>query len=302
MPEFFYTSASNNQARSYQHFKISPVAGSMGADVYDIDLNNLSDEGQTELRQALMDHLVLFIRDQSLSVAQLEAVTLRFGEFGNEPYVKPMADHPHVVHVRKEADESTPIVFGGAWHTDWTFQERPPAFTLLYGHDVPDVGGDTLYTNMYLAYEWLSPAMQNMLLGLRGIHTPEFGYGPNAKHNAGLESMKIVYGENVDHDVRSHPLITRHPETGRNVLFANPAYTLGIEGMKAEESRPILDYLFSVATAPAFTCRMRWAPGTLAIWDNRCTWHQPVSDYFGKRREMFRTTVVGDKPVGGSAA
>lgn len=302
MPEFFYTSASNNQARRYQHFKVSPVAGSMGADVYDIDLTNLSDAGQTELRQALMDHLVLFIRDQNLSVAQLETVTLRFGEFGSEPYVKPMADHPHVVHVRKEADESTPIVFGGAWHTDWTFQERPPAFTLLYGHDVPDVGGDTLYTNMYLAYEWLSPAMQNMLHGLRGIHTPEFGYGPNAKHNAGLESMKIVYGENVDHDVRSHPLITRHPETGRNVLFANPAYTLGIEGMKAEESRPILDYLFSVATAPAFTCRMRWAPGTLAIWDNRCTWHQPVSDYFGKRREMFRTTVVGDKPVGGSAA
>ncbi|PAU88206.1 taurine dioxygenase [Pseudomonas sp. WN033] len=302
MPEFFYTSASNNQARSYQHFKISPVAGSMGADVYDIDLNNLSDEGQKELRQALMDHLVLFIRDQNLSVAQLEAVTLRFGEFGSEPYVKPMADHPHVVHVRKEADESTPIVFGGAWHTDWTFQECPPAFTLLYGHDVPEVGGDTLYTNMYLAYEWLSPAMQKMLHGLRGIHSPEFGYGPNAKHNAGLESMKIVYGENVDHDVRSHPLITRHPETGRNVLFANPAYTLGIEGMKAEESRPILDYLFSVATAPAFTCRMRWTPGTLAIWDNRCTWHQPVSDYFGKRREMFRTTVVGDKPVGGSAA
>ena len=114
--------------------------------------------------------------------------------------------------------------------------------------------------------------------------------------------MKIVYGENVDDNVRSHPLITRHPETGRNVLFANPVYTLGISGMKAEESRPILDYLYSVALAPAFTCRMRWTPGTLAIWDNRCVWHQPVSDYFGARREMYRTTVVGEKPTRGSIA
>lgn len=300
MPEFFYTTARNNQPRPSAHFRVAPVAGSLGADIHDIDLNNLSDTGQADLRQALMDHQVLFIRDQSLSVEQLEAVSLRFGEFGIEPYVKPMVDHPHVVHVVKEASEGTPFVFGGAWHSDWTFQERPPAFTLLYGHDVPEVGGDTLFNNMYLACEWLSPAMRKMLLGLNGINSPEFGYGPNAKHNAGLESMPILYGENVDHDVRSHPLITRHPETGRNVLFANPAYTLGIEGMKIEEARPILDYLFSVATAPAFTVRMRWTPGTLAIWDNRCVWHQPVSDYFGNRREMFRTTVVGDKPQRGS--
>lgn len=300
MPEFFYTTARNNRARASDHFQVTPVAGSLGADVHGVDLNDLSDAGQADLRQALMDHQVLFIRDQKLSVAQLESVTLRFGEFGSEPYVKPMADHPHVVHVLKEADESTPIVFGGAWHSDWTFQERPPAFTLLYGHDVPEVGGDTLFSNLYLACEWLSPTLRQMLHGLNGINTPEFGYGPNAKHNAGLQNMQIIYGESVDHDVRSHPLITRHPETGRNVLFANPAYTLGIEGMKPEESRPILDYLFSVASAPAFTCRMRWTPGTLAIWDNRCVWHQPVSDYFGLRREMFRTTVMGDKPERGA--
>ncbi len=300
MPEFFYTSASNNQARTSSHFRTEPVCGGLGADIRDIDLNNLSEQGQADLRQALLDHQVLFIRDQSLSVAQLEAVSQRFGEFGVEPYVKPMANHPHVVHVVKEASEGTPFVFGGAWHSDWSFQERPPAFTLLYGHDVPAVGGDTLFNSMYLACEWLSPAMRKILLGLNGINSPEYGYGPNAKHNAGLESMQILYGENVDHDVRSHPLITRHPETGRNVLFANPAYTLGIEGMKAEEARPLLDYLFSVASAPAFTCRMRWTPGTLAIWDNRCVWHQPVSDYFGQRREMYRTTVVGDKPERGS--
>jgi taurine dioxygenase len=111
--------------------------------------------------------------------------------------------------------------------------------------------------------------------------------------------MPIRFGESVDHDRRAHPLIVRHPETGRNLLFANPAYTLGIAGLKPEESRPILDYLFSVVSAPAFTCRMRWTPGTLAIWDNRCVWHLPISDYHGARREMFRTTVRGAMPVRG---
>ncbi|HDZ56922.1 MAG TPA: TauD/TfdA family dioxygenase [Pseudomonas xinjiangensis] len=302
MPEFFYTTAKNNPKRASDHFTVTPVAGSLGADVRDIDLNTLSEAGQQALRQALLDHQVLFIRDQALSVEQLEKVTQRFGEFGVEPYVQPMPDHPHVVHVVKEATEGSPFIFGGAWHSDWSFQERPPAFTLLYGHDVPETGGDTLFNNMYLACEWLSPTLRNLLLGLNGINSPEFGYGPNSRHNAALESMNIRFGENVDHDVRAHPLITRHPETGRNVLFANPAYTLGIEGMKPEEARPLLDYLFTVASAPAFTCRMRWAPGTLAIWDNRCVWHQPVSDYFGQRREMFRTTVKGTQPVRGSAA
>ncbi|MEB3734771.1 TauD/TfdA family dioxygenase [Halopseudomonas pachastrellae] len=172
----------------------------------------------------------------------------------------------------------------------------------MYGHDVPESGGDTLFNNMYLACEWLSPTLRALLRQLDGIHSPEFGYGPNARHNDGIENMNIHYGEAVDDDVRTHPLITRHPETGREVLFANPAYTLGIAGMKPEESRPLLDYLFSVASAPAFTCRMRWTPGTLAIWDNRCVWHQPISDYFGKRREMFRTTVVGEQPSRGDTA
>ena len=299
MPEFFFTTAKNNQARPSEYFRSVPVAGSLGADIHDIDLNTLSDAGQADLRRALMDHGVLFIRDQNLSVEQLEAVTQRFGAFGKEPYVQPMADHPHVVHVLKEAGEGSPFVFGGAWHSDWSFQERPPAFTLLYGHDVPESGGDTLFNNMYLACEWLSPTLRALLRQLDGIHTPEFGYGPKAAHNAGIENMHIRFGDNVDDDVRTHPMITRHPETGREVLFANPAYTLGIAGMKPEESRPLLDYLFSVAAAPAFTCRMRWTPGTLAIWDNRSVWHQPISDYFGKRREMFRTTVVGEQPSRG---
>ena len=295
MTEFIYARASNSPAHRYEHINVSPVAGSLGADVSGVDLTRLGDDGYTELRQALLAHQVLFIRDQELSVTDLEAVTLRFGEFGREPFVECMPDHPHVIHVLKEADEKAPFVFGGAWHTDWSFQEQPPAFTLLYGKDVPAQGGDTLFANLYLACEWLSPTMQALCAGLNALHSPERGYGPAARHNDLLENMTVHYG-NVDHELRAHPLITRHPETGRKVLFVNPTYTVGIEGLRPAEAQPILDYLCAIPTAPAFTCRMRWSPGTLAIWDNRCTWHYPVADYHGSRREMYRTTVRGTRP------
>lgn len=295
MSEFFYALASNNRAQAYRHLRVLPVAGSLGADVTGVNLNELGSDGFAELRAALLNHQVLFIRDQQLSVAQLEAVTQRFGAFGREPFVQTMAEHPHVIHVLKEADEKAPFVFGGAWHTDWSFQERPPAFTLLYGVDVPEYGGDTLYASLCQAYDWLSPKMQELLSGLNAIHSPERGYGPAARHNDLLENMAVRYG-NVDDEVRVHPLITRHPETGRQVLYVNPTYTVGIEGLTPAESQPLLSYLFQLPTAPAFTCRMRWTPGTLAIWDNRSTWHNPVADYHGARREMYRTTVVGGVP------
>lgn len=295
MSEFFFTLPSHNKPAQYRSFNVMPSTGALGADVDGVDLTTLDGAGFAELRQALLAHKVLFIRNQSLSVSDLEAVTLRFGEFGREPYVTGMVDHPHVVRVVKEADEKVPFVFGGAWHSDWTFQERPPAFTLLYGHDIPPYGGDTCYANMALAYDWLSPKMKTLLAGLDGVHSPERAYGPSAKHNDLLENMAVHYGDTSD-EVRSHPLVTRHPETGLKVLFANPAYTSGIAGLRPDEARPILDYLFGLALSPAFGCRMRWSQGTLAIWDNRSVWHYPVADYHGMRREMYRTTVVGEIP------
>jgi taurine dioxygenase len=296
MSEFIYTLPSNNPALSYQHFRATPATGALGADVEGVDLRALCTAGYAELRQALLTHKVLFIHGQSLSVTDLEQVSLQFGEFGREPYVTCMAEHPHVVHVVKEADEKVPFVFGGAWHTDWTFQERPPAFTLLYGHDIPPYGGDTCFANLALAYEWLSPGMQALLENLDAEHSPERAYGVGAKHNALLENMQILYGQDASGEVRNHPLVTRHPETGKKVLFINPVYTSGIKGLRPEEAQPLLDYLFNLAVSQAFTCRMRWHQGTLAIWDNRSTWHMPVADYHGMRREMFRTTVVGEAP------
>ena len=211
MSEFIYTLPSHNCAASYKNIRVTPTTGAIGADVEDLDLTRLSDEGFVELRQALLAHKVIFIRDQALSVSDLERVTQHLGEFGREPYVICMEDHPHVVHVVKEADEKAPFVFGGAWHTDWTFQERPPAFTLLYGQDIPPYGGDTCYANLALAYEWLSPGMQALLENLDAVHSPEIAYGVNAKHNALLENMAINYGSDTSNDERSHPLVTRHP-------------------------------------------------------------------------------------------
>lgn len=297
MSEFIYTLPSSNPPGRYEHFSATPATGALGADVEGLDLRALNAEGFAELRQALLSHKVLFIHGQSLSVSDLEQVTQQFGEFGREPYVTCMEDHPHVVHVVKEANEKAPFVFGGAWHTDWTFQERPPAFTLLYGHDIPAYGGDTCFANLALAYEWLSPGMKTLLAPLEAEHSPERAYGVNANHNALLENMQIRYGSDASHEARSHPLVTRHPETGKQVLFINPAYTSGIKGLRPPEAQPLLDYLFSLATSPAFTCRMRWRQGTLAIWDNRSTWHMPIADYHGMRREMFRTTVKGEAPT-----
>ncbi|UVL58871.1 TauD/TfdA family dioxygenase [Pseudomonas sp. B21-035] len=296
MSEFIYCHPDHNRAADYRHLRVLPSTGALGADVEGLDLNRLEDAGWVELRQALLAHKVLFIREQNLRLADLERVTRQFGEFGREPYVTTMVDHPHVVHVVKEADEKAPFVFGGAWHSDWTFQQRPPAYTLLYGHDIPPYGGDTCYANLALAYQWLSAGMQALLDTLDALHSPERAYGVGANHNALLENMAIHYGSDTSQDMRSHPLVTRHPQTGEKVLFINPAYTVGIQGLRSEEARPLLDYLFNLASAPAFTCRMRWRQGTLAIWDNRSTWHLPIADYHGMRREMFRTTVAGDVP------
>lgn len=296
MSDFMYVLPSNNRAANHRQFHVMPVTGALGADVEGVDLRTLNTQGYAELRQALLTHKVLFIRNQALDISDLEQVTSHLGEFGREPYVACMKEHPHVVHVVKEADEKIPFVFGGAWHTDWTFQECPPAITLLYGHEIPPYGGDTCYADMALVYEWLSPGMQALLEPLEGIHSPERAYGLNANHNALLENMAVRYGSDTSEETRTHPLVIRHPETAKKVLFVNPAYTLGIRGLKPDEAKPLLDYLFNLALAPAFTCRMRWRQGTLAIWDNRSTWHMPVADYHGMRREMFRTTVVGDVP------
>lgn len=277
-----------------ENLTITPIAGALGAEVHGVDLAHRLDEAVAEqIEQAFRDYLVLCFRDQQLDPASLSALTERLGGAGETPYLTGLEDFPDVVPIVKEAGERSPLTFGAGWHTDFTFQARPPARTLLYAVDVPPAGGDTLYTNLYRAYDALSPGMKRLLDGMTAIHSSTRSYGPQAKLKDHLEHMKIV-NETEEPTTQEHPVIRTHPATGRKALWINPVYTIRFKDMSEAESVPLLNYLNEFAVNPSFTCRVRWQPGTLTMWDNRCTQHCATSDYQGHRREMLRTTVAGE--------
>jgi taurine dioxygenase len=301
---FFATDASNNAAGEYHRIEVRPLTGALGAEVAlaggeRLDAADLDDATFDEIRRASVDHLVVFLRDQDFDLDTFQAFGERWGSFGDDPFVAGLDSHPNIVRVLKEADEKAPLVFGGAWHSDWSFQEQPPAYTILYGLDVPEHGGDTLWSNLYLAADHLSPGLRSILAGLRAVHSPRRAYGAQASHNELMENMEILYGE-AAHVKRAQPILRRHPDSGRSALYVNWGYTESIEGWYPDESQPLLDHLFEVATNPVYTCRFRWEPGSVAIWDNRCTLHNPMSDYAGRRREMWRLTIRGEEPVPGA--
>lgn len=282
-------------------FSITPVTPHCGADVAGLDLRTATDGQMAAVHDALAAHSVLFVRDQHLSPDEQVAVTRRFGDVLRVPYIQHLAEHPDVIAVLKEADERKISTFGGTWHSDFSFLDEPPSLTLLHAIELPAVGGDTLWSSQYAAYEALSPGMQALLEPLRAVQTawPHGTRGPGL--NAAV-SKSVVMTRNdptADREVL-HPVVRVHPVTGRKALFVNPVYTQWFEGMTEAESRPLLEYLFDHATRPEFTCRLHWTPGTLAIWDNRCLLHLAINDYDGSRRLLHRTTVAGDRPVGWS--
>lgn len=290
--------ARSNAPRPSAHFTARPLTGALGADITGIDVATAPDEAIADLRAALVHHQVLAIRGQSLDPAGMERVALRFGVFGQDPYVRPLPGFTNVLRLLKTADEAHPNVFGEAWHSDWSFLETPPAFTLLYGHDVPDWGGDTMFASQIRACEALSPAMVRLLEPLKAVHSARRGYGPASREAVAdrLPNMDIVVSETAM-ATRLHPVIRTHPETGARALYVSPAYTIGLDGFADAEAEALLGYLFQLSVDPRFTCRVRWEPGTLTIWDNRSVLHLPIGDYHGARREMYRTTVAGDEPV-----
>ncbi len=275
---------------------IRPLTGLIGAEITGLDLKNLDESSLEALDRAFADHLVLCIRDQSLTPADLMDLTHLLGGPGETPYLTGLKEYPDVVPVIKEADENSPHTFGAGWHTDFTFQERPPAKTLLYAVETPDAGGDTLYANMYAAYDALSDGMKAALNSLNAVHSATRSYGPQATLKNHLEHMTIT-NDDREPDTRLHPVIRMHPVTNRPALWINPTYTIRFENMTADESEPLLNYLNQLIVSPQFCCRVRWQPGTLTIWDNRCTQHCATSDYHGHRREMWRTTIAGETPM-----
>lgn len=280
----------NVTPRSYRHIAVQPIAGALGAEIDRVEIAQpLADEVIAEIRQALLDHLVIFLRRQKLSPQQQLAFARRFGEPVEYPQLKGLPDCPWITPVVKLEHER--YNFGGVWHSDTTYLERPPMASMLYAVEIPPYGGDTLFANQYLAYETLSDGLKKTLAGLIGVSTSTKADVSKTREDrlrdAGAE-LKVL--------VARHPVVRTHPETGRKALYVNIGHTARFDGWTEAESRPLLEYLFAHQVKPEFTCRFRWEPGALAFWDNRCAQHNPVNDYHGFRRVMHRVTLAGDTP------
>lgn len=273
----------------------SPIAGALGAEIGGVCLSeHLSDEVISEIRQLLLQYQVIFFRDQKLTLEQQIAFGERFGPLETHDFVEGMPDYPQVIRVVREADETT-LNFGGAWHADVTHQECPAMGSILYGHDVPPVGGDTLFSNQYLAYDTLSSGMKRMLDGMIAVHSARGPFGPEGRSKDNWKNMRVNTSDKA-YDEMEHPVIRTHPETGRKMLFVNKTFTIRFKDMTEQESAPLLNYLFQHASHERFTCRFRWTPGSVAFWDNRAVLHYALNDYTGHRREMYRVAISGDRP------
>ncbi len=289
---------------SYKRIGVKPLAGALGAEIDGVDLNNLDDETFGEIYQAWLNHLVVFLRDQDITPEQQIAFAKRFGDIHLHPFMKSMDEYPEILEIIKE--ESDTYTFGSVWHSDQMFNPKPAKATILYARETPDAGGDTMFANMYMAYDQLSAPMKQVLAGVQtwnvgarqqnnGSRNRDGRYVGNVKMNAKVQTPP----EDVITDA-AHPLFRKHPETGRTALYVG-SHAKTLHGFKDDEARPILTYLLEHSVQPEMTCRFRWQPGSMAIWDNRCTQHRALADYAGKRRRMHRITIAGDAPIAAEA-
>jgi len=269
---------------------VQPITGELGAEISGVDLGaDLDDATITEIRQALLEHGVIFFRDQEFDAEQHKRLARRFGEIFVHPnYAGTQAD-PEIVMIRREPGDTR--VVGEDWHTDTTMMPKPPMGAILYAIEVPPFGGDTLFANQYLAYETLSDGMKRLIDGLRAIHSDRLVAGPQSRASVG-RSTKARHDDAWRETVSTHPMAIRHPETGRKALFVNVSYTVGIEGLAEDESRPLLDFLMEHGNRPEFTCRFRWTQGAVAFWDNRCVKHLAINDAGPFRRVMRRVQIA----------
>jgi taurine dioxygenase len=273
-------------------FEVRPIAGNIGAEILGIDLSGDVDDGDiAAIRRAWLDHCVIFFRDQKLPPGQFLSFAKRFGEVIEYPFIKGLEEFPEIIPVVKLEHEKTN--FGGIWHTDTAYLEKPPMATMLIARETPPHGGDTMFANMYMAYETLSDGMKKLLDGLIGINSSAKADVTKTREDRVRDSKRT---DAKTEYVGEHPIVRTHPETGRKALYANFAHTQRIKGMTEEESAPILNFLFQHQIKPEFTCRFGWRPGSIAFWDNRCALHNPVNDYHGFRRVMHRVTLAGDQP------
>lgn len=301
------TGGFDNSAKDYKNIEAVPLAAAMGAEIHGVQVSDIDDETFAEIEHALFRHKMIYFRDQNITHGDQESFSCRFGPFAEDAYTKGVEGHENVQPVIKDADNSSAMIFGSGWHTDSPFLPEPPAISLLYGVDIPPYGGDTQWANSALSYQMLSDKMKsivdslNVHMSMKNVlasiyETTTADDSPlgriAATKNAG--PLPDALAEKVRGSY--HPLVRTHPKSGEKSLYCDKTYAVGFEGMSEEESASILQFLGEHITQPAFTCRLRWEPKTLALWDNRLCIHQAFNDYQGFRREMYRTTIAGEAP------
>jgi len=276
---------------TYRLIRVAPVSPHVGAEIGGVDLARpVAADAFAEIRRAFGQYGVVFFRDQDLTPEQHVAFAERFAAIDINRFFSAVPGYPMIAEVRKEPEQTRNI--GGGWHTDHSYDQVPALGSMLYAREVPQTGGDTLFASMYAAYDALSDGLKAMLETLSACHSSRHVFGPDGRAHRGDLAGRIGNPELATQDA-VHPVVIRHPETGRKALYVNPGFTLRFEGWTEDESRPLLQYLYQHAVRPEFTCRFHWRLGSLALWDNRSTWHFAVNDYHGERRLLHRVTIQG---------
>jgi taurine dioxygenase len=274
---------------------ITRISGALGAEIEGVDLARLDEASFAAIHAAFLTHQVLVFPGQDLDADAYAAFARRFGDPAIYPFAKGLESHPEITPLIKEAHQTSN--FGGMWHSDTTYKPDPPKATMLMARETPPAGGDTLFACQYRAWETLSDGMKRLLAGLKGVSS-------SAKNASALRTAHLATGTMTASEkaaqvlTAAHPVVRRHPETGRFALYVNRSHTTHFEGMTEAESAGLLDFLFDHQVRPEFTARVRWHPGTVTIWDNRCSQHCALNDYDGYRREMWRITLEGEIPEG----
>ena len=274
--------------------KITPFSDGCGALVGDVQLARLDDAALADLKSAFAEYGLLFFRDQDLPPEEHHRFAKRFGDIVLNKFFKPSDAHPEIAEVRKAKDQKMNI--GGGWHTDHSYDEEPALGSILVARRLPDSGGDTRFANLAAAYDALSDGLKRTLEGMRAVHSNRHIYGEGGYYRK-TDLAQTLGGMDRVGDA-THPVVIRHPESGRKILYVNPAHTIGFEDWSRKESRVLLDYLYAHVDQPEFTCQFNWQPGSVAFWDNRSTWHFANNDYPGQERLMHRITLAGSALAG----
>ena len=279
------------RSRATAPFEIEPIGRTIGAEIHGLDLARPLDPACfAALEAALIEHKVIYARDQQLTSAQHVAIGRLFGELEVHPF-RPEGEFPEIMVLDNHKDN--PVLSTDVWHSDTTFRECPTKYSILRCLIIPPTGGDTLWADMCAAYEALSAPVRRLIDGLKAVHDfKNFRalYGDSKEDRERLRRMEELYPNPV------HPVVRTHPVSGKKAIYVNPQFTLRIEGLAADESEAILRLLYEQAKVPEYQFRLRWKPATIVFWDNRSTQHYAANDYYPERRKMERVAVVGDQP------